>query len=72
MSVAKPEENKSERHRSHQVQDGVKPWWIDVRDVFAIAGISLLGYGFWLVSPALGCIVPGAVLTYVAIFGVRG
>lgn len=40
---------------------------IDVRDVIGVVGLSLLAFGSWLVWPPLAAIVPGAVLTYVAV-----
>ena len=72
MSVTKPDENLPKDPRLSKAPAPVKPWWVDARDVFAIVGVSLLGYGFWRLDPALGCIVPGIVLTYLALFGVRG
>lgn len=41
------------------------------RDVTMIVGLLALAGGFWFVWPPLCAIVPGAVLTGVAIFGVR-
>ena len=72
MSVTKLDENLPGNPQRSEKPSAVKPWWVDARDVLAILGVSLLGYGFWRVDPALGCIVPGSVLTYLALFGVRG
>jgi hypothetical protein len=46
-----------------------KPPWqsIDARDVIGLAGLALLAFGLWFVWPPLAAIIPGAVLTYVAI-----
>lgn len=44
---------------------------VDGRDVLLAIGVGLLGYGIWLVYPPAGFAVPGAVLAYVAIAGVR-
>jgi hypothetical protein len=44
----------------------------DRRDAVGLAGVFLLGLGFAFVYPPLGAIVPGAVLTAIAVFGVRG
>ena len=46
--------------------------WIDRRDVVGLVGVGLLGYGASLIMPAAGFLVAGAVLTAVAVFGVRG
>lgn len=40
---------------------------IDARDVIGLAGLGLLAFGAWFVWPPLAAIIPGAVLTYVAI-----
>jgi hypothetical protein len=44
----------------------------DRRDLVGLAGVFLLGLGFAFVWPPLGLIVPGAILTAIAVFGVRG
>lgn len=45
-----------------------KPWQaIDARDLIGVAGLSLLAFGAWFIWPPLAAIVPGAVLTYVAV-----
>lgn len=49
-----------------------KPADFDRRDAIGAAGVFLLGLGFAFVYPPLGAIVPGAVLTAIAVFGVRG
>lgn len=41
-----------------------------LRDVLAIVGVSLIGYGAWLVYPPAGFISPGVILTCIAVFGV--
>lgn len=46
--------------------------WFDRRDFVGLAGLCLLAYGLWLIFPPLALIVPGAILTAVAIFGVKG
>lgn len=43
----------------------------DTRDVTGIIGLALLGYGLSLVWLPLAFVVPGAVIVYVAIFGVK-
>ena len=45
---------------------------LDRRDYVGLIGLAMLGAGFWMVFPPAGFVVPGAVLTAVAIFGVRG
>lgn len=45
--------------------------WIDRRDLVGLGGVILLGVGFWIVWQPLGLIVPGMVLSAVAIFGVK-
>ena len=52
--------------------DGSSAVWIDRRDIIALLGLGLLGYGSWLVFAPAGFIVPGAILSAVAVFGVRG
>ncbi len=44
---------------------------IDARDVLGAVGLGLLAYGLWLVWPPAAAIVPGAVMTGVAVFGTR-
>lgn len=41
------------------------------RDLLLFSGLALAGYGLALVSLPAAFIVPGAVLTAVAVFGVR-
>lgn len=43
----------------------------DKRDTMLLAGLFLLVIGSWFVWPPLCAIVPGIVLTGVAVFGVR-
>jgi hypothetical protein len=45
--------------------------WADVRDVIGLVGLALIGGGAWMVYPPAGLICPGAIMTAVAIFGVR-
>jgi hypothetical protein len=45
---------------------------VDRRDIVGLVGVGLIGVGLWWVSPPLGLIVPGIILTYVAINGVKG
>lgn len=40
----------------------------DIIDVAGVLGVGLLSWGAWMVSPPLGLIVPGAILTGVALF----
>jgi hypothetical protein len=40
---------------------------VDARDVVLGVGLALLGAGLWLVFVPAAFIVPGAVLTYVAV-----
>jgi hypothetical protein len=35
---------------------------IDLEDCVTVAGYGLLGYGCWLIAPAYGFIVPGALI----------
>ncbi|MDF3413277.1 hypothetical protein HKX54_02315 [Sulfitobacter sp. M57] len=42
-----------------------------MRDALAVLGVSLIGYGAWLVYPPAGFIGPGVILTGIAIFGVK-
>lgn len=44
----------------------------DPRDGIGLAGVFMLGLGFCFIYPPLGAIVPGAILTAIAVFGVRG
>ena len=44
---------------------------VDTRDVLGIIGVGLLTYGSSLVWPPAAFLVPGIVLTYIAIFGTR-
>lgn len=44
------------------------PGIFDMRDVFLFAGLALLAAGLWHVYVPLSFIVPGAVLTYLAVF----
>jgi hypothetical protein len=43
-------------------------WRPDARDVLALIGLALLGYGLWLVYPPAAFIVPGAALFGIAVF----
>lgn len=43
----------------------------DVRDVMLATGLVLLSVGLWQVSPPAALIVPGAIITAVAIFANR-
>lgn len=61
------------------------PWWkragraagsalrrnVDVRDLIGLAGLLLVGIGLALVWLPAALVVPGAILIYVAIFGVK-
>jgi len=40
---------------------------VDVGDVTLVIGLVLLGRGCWLLHPAAGCIVPGAILVWWAL-----
>lgn len=42
---------------------------IDVNDVLAIIGMSMLGYGLWMVYPAAAPIVLGLLIIKLAIWG---
>lgn len=53
-------------------EDQQRQPWFDQRDCIGVLGLSLVGYGSWLVFPPAGFVVPGAILCWVAIFGVRG
>jgi hypothetical protein len=44
---------------------------VDVRDFMLVAGLGLTGYGMSLVSMPAAYIVPGLILTAIAIFGTR-
>lgn len=44
----------------------------DRRDFVGLAGLVLIGAGLGWIFPPAGLIVPGAILTGVAIFGVKG
>lgn len=44
---------------------------VDQRDLLLAAGLTMLGFGAAEAWAPLGLIVPGAVLSAVAIFGVR-
>jgi hypothetical protein len=44
---------------------------LDPRDLALTAGLGLMGYGLNQIYPPAAFIVPGAVLTYIAVFGVR-
>lgn len=44
------------------------PGFFDMRDVFLFAGLLLLSAGLWSVYAPLSFIVPGAMLTYLAVF----
>lgn len=46
--------------------------WIDRRDFVCMLGLGMLGTGLWWLSPAAGLIIPGAILTYISIFGTKG
>ncbi len=41
-----------------------------LRDLTLYAGLGLAAYGFYQIFPPAAFIVPGAVLIYVAVFGV--
>lgn len=43
----------------------------DVRDVFLVVGLCLTSAGLAMISVPASMIVPGAVLTYIAVFGVK-
>lgn len=45
---------------------------LDGRDVVLGVGLTLIAVGVWPLFQPAALIVPGVVLTYVAIFGVRG
>lgn len=45
--------------------------FFDGRDLVLVAGLGLLTYGCFLVYVPAAFIVPGGILTYVAIFGTR-
>jgi hypothetical protein len=45
---------------------------VDGRDAMLAIGLAMLAYGVSCVWSPLGLIVPGLVLTAIAIFGVRG
>lgn len=45
--------------------------WIDRRDIILFAGLILIGWGGWWIFPPMALMVPGAILTGIAIFGVR-
>lgn len=42
---------------------------LDARDLVLAAGLALLAVGLYPVCPPAAAIVPGAVLTYVAVWG---
>jgi hypothetical protein len=44
---------------------------VDMRDLLLLAGLGLVGFGLWDVYRPASFAVPGAVLTGVAVFGVR-
>ena len=44
---------------------------LEPRDVLGLGGLVLLGLGFGFVWPPLGLIVPGGILVYLAIAGVK-
>ncbi|MGH6836815.1 MAG: hypothetical protein ACREC9_15035 [Methylocella sp.] len=44
---------------------------IDARDLMLYAGLGLLGYGLYQIFPPAAFAIAGAILVYVAIFGVR-
>jgi hypothetical protein len=44
----------------------------DRRDFVGLAGLVLVGAGAGWIFPPAGLIIPGAILTAVAIFGVKG
>lgn len=45
---------------------------VDLYDLIAALGLVLLGVGFWWVYPALGLIVPGALLLILGVLGAVG
>ncbi len=45
---------------------------IDRRDIVGIGGLCLIGTGLWWIFPPAALIVPGLILTGIAVFGVRG
>ena len=42
---------------------------VDARDIVLIVGLGLLAVGLYQVFPPAAYIVPGAILTYVAVWG---
>lgn len=44
---------------------------VGVRELFLVAAAGLLGWGFWLIWPPLGFIVPGLLLAFIAVHGVN-
>jgi hypothetical protein len=51
--------------------DNQKRRIVDARDVLAFVGLALFSYGAWQVYPPAAFIAVGAVMTGIAIFGVR-
>jgi hypothetical protein len=45
---------------------------VGMREIFLISGLGLLGYGLSLVFWPAAFGIPGAILVFVAIFGVKG
>lgn len=46
--------------------------WIDVRDVFVFAGLSMLGYGLYGYRPWVAYAVCGGILLLIGLFDGRG
>ncbi len=42
-----------------------------IREAMLVLGIALIAVGCWFVYPPLAAIVPGCILTTIAVFGVR-
>ena len=41
---------------------------LDIRDLFLIVGLAMLGYGLYLLRPWLGFSVPGAIMILLSLF----
>jgi hypothetical protein len=42
-----------------------------IREIICLIGLLLLGYGLYLIQPAYGYIVDGAILILLALFGIK-